>query len=105
MSIDASREKSTIALICDDALGGYTAIDSRKFASEFIKRREAAKAGIPISSIQGSLEISSSIDDSDGWTPVGVGSKPSTAEPLATVAISENKFVTVSKGKKKKNRK
>ena len=28
-----------IYTICDDTLGGYHAIDSRKFANEFIKRR------------------------------------------------------------------
>lgn len=42
MSIDHNSNSSMIHTICYDTLGGYTAIDSRKFALEFIKRRQAS---------------------------------------------------------------
>ncbi|KAI8817426.1 uncharacterized protein EV422DRAFT_570773 [Fimicolochytrium jonesii] len=82
--------------ICDDILGGLTAIDPRKFADEFVRKRKADASGEPTS--PGAVEA--------GWTavgsvgaavPVGVG-----AVGLDTFESGGNRFVVVGKGSKKK---
>ncbi|TPX40378.1 hypothetical protein SeMB42_g06034 [Synchytrium endobioticum] len=77
-------ESSTLHMVCDDTLGGLTAIDPRKFADEFVKRRHADR------------------DDS-----VGISGG---ATRLANVSsLSEfdtgNRFVTVNSKKKLKGKK
>ncbi|KAJ3211362.1 hypothetical protein HDU82_006024 [Entophlyctis luteolus] len=42
-----TNETRTISMICDDTLGGLTAIDPIKFADEFVRRRKADAANDP----------------------------------------------------------
>ena len=72
------NEPSTLIMICDDTLGGFTSIDSRRFGEEFIKRRRALK-----------IDTGSSLS-----------SLNSSAESLVT--SPSDKFVTVTKKKKSK---
>ncbi|TPX64602.1 hypothetical protein SpCBS45565_g05773 [Spizellomyces sp. 'palustris'] len=81
----AMNDTATLQMICDDTLGGLTAIDPRKFADEFSKKRRADASGSSISS--------------DGWTAVGP-TAPSTVS--LDVFDSGNKFVVVGKQSKKK---
>lgn len=75
-------DSGTIQMICDDTLGGLTAIDPRKFAEEFGKKRRA--------DLSGEMErVSGSNGGSNGLE----------------VFESGNKFVVVKGGKKKKGRK
>ncbi|KAJ3120894.1 hypothetical protein HK100_012606 [Physocladia obscura] len=41
------NEPKTISMVCDDTLGGLTAIDPIKFADEFVRRRKADAANDP----------------------------------------------------------
>jgi hypothetical protein len=83
-------ETSTTYIVCDDTLGGLTAIDPRKFADEFLKRRRA---------------------DEQGWTSVSAGSggaAPSSAAVNNSFKGYEsvNSFTVVGqKAGKKKNKK
>ena len=70
-------------MICDDTLGGLTAIDPRKFGEEFLKRRRADMNG-----------AFGSVD--------GVGASSGTG---LEGFESANKFVVVGKGAKKKKSK
>lgn len=79
MSISV-KESGTIGMICDDALGGFTSIQSRKFAEEFIRRRSAANQNHP----------------QQQRSPV--------PEALAQFT-DDNKFVMVKGGKKKNKKK
>ncbi|KAJ3017113.1 hypothetical protein HKX48_003709 [Thoreauomyces humboldtii] len=77
--------------ICDDILGGLTAIDPRKFAEEFIRKRKADANGAAIAA-------------SESWTAVsGSAPAPATAASLDTFD-SGNKFVVVGKQSKKKGK-
>lgn len=38
------NDQQTIYTICDDTLGGLTAVDPRKFAGEFIDRRKGKQS-------------------------------------------------------------
>jgi hypothetical protein len=104
------KEASTITMICEDALGGQSTIDSRKFANEFIKRRQADIAGVPYSGPTDTFVTSNlkANEDNNGWTSVvgsGLRSSLTQVEPIITIA-SENKFAVVGKySKKKKNKK
>lgn len=85
-------------MICDDALS--SAIDSRKFASEFINRRNADLNGVPYSA--------PTVDNDGGWTSVKKnvsGNNTSGASPNggAGSAAADDGFEVV--GKKKKGRK
>ncbi|KAJ3273316.1 hypothetical protein HDV01_004533 [Terramyces sp. JEL0728] len=84
-------ETTTIRQICNDALGGFTSIDCRKFSEEFILRRQADLSGDP-----------NSWKDNE-WNEVKGGAHPSrpSRENSGTFA-SENKFVVVGKKKNKK---
>ena len=83
-----------IRSICDDTLGGFTCIDSRKFADEFLKRRKADRKN----------------NGEDNWSVSAAKSmnftKPKKAESKGTGMEgfeNGNKFVTVKikkKGKK-----
>eukprot|EP00842_Homolaphlyctis_polyrhiza_P006616 jgi/Hompol1/6956/HPOL_002397-RA len=113
MSIPA-KESATITMICDDTLGGSTAIDPRKFANEFIHRRRtesAAASSAAAGSTAGNQEAARLLqqrqmqqDQEEGWSTVAI--KPTsttiTAEPAASFADA-NKFVV--KTNKKKNKK
>ncbi|KAJ3359934.1 hypothetical protein HDU91_004764 [Kappamyces sp. JEL0680] len=83
------KETATITMICDDALA--SAIDSRAFANEFIKRRTADLAGVV---------YSPSVHD-DGWT--SVSGKGSMAAGGNGAKEKDQGFEVV--GKKKKGRK
>ncbi|KAJ3043398.1 hypothetical protein HDV00_005096 [Rhizophlyctis rosea] len=84
LSIPAT-DSGTTQMICDDTLGGLTAIDPRKFADEFMKRRRADASGVGVESLNGA----------GGASGTGLESFE-----------SANKFVVVGKGaKKKKSRK
>ncbi len=90
MSVDV-KEVSTIKMICDDALA--SALDSRKFADEFIKRRLADLQGTPYNPKT----------DSNGWTSVTKGPAPTTVKTGSSPTINDNGFEVVGKkGKKKK---
>jgi hypothetical protein len=112
LSLDI-KETATLTMICDDALGGSTAIDSRKFADEFVKRRQADVSGVayasPVSdSFPTRTAPSKAETDDQGWTSVGGGNpKPTQVQQSSAPTIaSENKFVVVGKsGKKKKSKK
>ncbi|TPX37157.1 hypothetical protein SmJEL517_g01056 [Synchytrium microbalum] len=77
-------EASTLQLICDDTLGGLTAIDARKFADEFVRRRRS--------------------DREETTTPGGGSSRPSSANSMADFDTG-NRFVVVNKKKQVKPRK
>jgi len=59
------KETSTITMICDDALG--SAIDSRKFATEFINRRRADLNGVAYDASQATVSASGGGGE---WTSV-----------------------------------
>lgn len=108
------KETSTISLICDDALGGSTSIDSRKFADEFIKKRGNDLAGIPWKAPTETLKplldkVNKSDSEQGVWTPVGGGSARTVIPNNHTSSSSilkENKFALVGgKTKKKKGKK
>ncbi|KAJ3181282.1 hypothetical protein HDU87_001413 [Geranomyces variabilis] len=91
------NESDITQSICDDILGGLTAIDPRKFAEEFGRRRKADANG---SVVSGSGDV--------GWTPVGASASGAGAaggshggNSLDTFD-SGNKFVVVGKQTKKK---
>jgi len=84
MSIDYNSNSSMIHTICDDTLGGYTAIDSRKFALEFIRRRQAVAEG-------GWQTVRETASGRDGRVSGGGGGGFETV----------NKFVVVGKKKKR----
>ena len=93
-------------MICDDALGGSTSIDSRKFADEFIKRRSADQQGIVYASPVTETIPTPTKQDDNGWTSVGGGNpRPVSAPSTNNTIASENKFVVVGKSGKKKNKK
>lgn len=81
MMIDVS-DSATIYDICNDTLGGYTSIDSRRFAEEFIRRRR--------------------MDASHGGNWETITSGPSSASSSNNISGFEttNKFVVVGKKKK-----
>ncbi|KAI9209481.1 uncharacterized protein BJ171DRAFT_118358 [Polychytrium aggregatum] len=91
-----TNETATVVSICDDTLGGLTAIDPRKFAEEFQRRRKIEQA-------------SGALADSAGWNTVGVSANnqgvtlggPANLEGFDT----GNKFVVVGKSKKSKGKK
>jgi hypothetical protein len=99
-------------MICDDALGGSTSVHSRKFADEFIKRRQAEMNGVVYQSPVGDTfaarsPVANTNSEDQGWTSVGNGTvRPVQAQQTTPNIASENKFVVVGKtGKKKKNKK
>ncbi|KAI8810195.1 hypothetical protein BJ742DRAFT_802469 [Cladochytrium replicatum] len=97
MSIPRS-ETSTLLSVCDDTLGGLTAIDPRKFGEEFIRRR-ASGGG---SADRGAV----SPDNSAGGAERSV---PGVVKGVLGAALDDfdtgNRFVTVGgKGKKKKQK-
>ena len=57
-------------MICDDTLGGFTAIDARRFGEEFIKRRRAEKAGVQISTGQIPSSSITPAESLDKFVPV-----------------------------------
>ncbi|KAJ3086378.1 hypothetical protein HK102_013208 [Quaeritorhiza haematococci] len=83
----AIPDADTIKLICDDTLGGLTAMDARKFAEEFMRRRKSDSSSSS-SGVGGS--------PSAAWGGVETG-----FEGLET----QNKFVMVGKAAKKKKKK
>ncbi|TPX56223.1 hypothetical protein PhCBS80983_g04675 [Powellomyces hirtus] len=87
------HEPAITQSICDDILGGLTAIDPRKFADEFIRKRKADASG-------SSLTAASATEG--GWTSVGSGAVA--PQPVQTLDSfdSGNKFVVVGKQNKKK---
>ncbi|KAI9098690.1 hypothetical protein DFS34DRAFT_649391 [Phlyctochytrium arcticum] len=87
LSISIS-DQATLQMICDDTLGGLTAIDPHKFADEFSRRRKADASGISLAS--------------EGWTSVGSGAAPGLPTATLETFDSGNKFVMVGKGSKKK---
>jgi hypothetical protein len=56
------NDSPTTYSICDDTLGGLTAIDPRKFADEFIRRRKIDSMGGAPAGAAG---------DQGGWSTVG----------------------------------
>ncbi|KAJ3416190.1 hypothetical protein HDV05_002835 [Chytridiales sp. JEL 0842] len=86
------NDSFTTFSICDDTLGGLTAIDPRKFAEEFMRRRKADVA-------------SGSGGSEGGWTSVGGSAAPAGAIPGGTFKSFEstNSFTVV--GQKAKNKK
>ncbi|KAJ3165626.1 hypothetical protein HDU88_004113 [Geranomyces variabilis] len=95
------NESAIMQSICDDILGGLTAIDPRKFAEEFGRRRKADAQGTVVS---GAGDV--------GWTPVGASATSSGGAGSAAAGNrggnslqsfdSGNKFVVVGKQTKKK---
>ncbi|KAJ3156215.1 hypothetical protein HDU86_003978 [Geranomyces michiganensis] len=93
------NESAITQSICDDILGGLTAIDPRKFAEEFVRRRKADANG---SVVSGPGDV--------GWTPVGSSAAASGAGAAGgnhggnslEAFDSGNKFVVVGKQNKKK---
>ncbi|KAI8896580.1 hypothetical protein BC833DRAFT_596935 [Globomyces pollinis-pini] len=115
MSVDI-KESSTITMICDHSIGGFTAIDSRKFADEFIQKRRAELSGqspwTPTNEPAKKQPVAAaSTDDDAGWTAVGGhGKAPQLSTNPITTFASDNKFTAVvgkgqSGNKKKKNKK
>lgn len=103
------REAATIALVCIEALGGYSAIHHKKFADAFISRRRADLAGGPSAWSQSleNLVITPQASNSAGWATVH--HKHPAAANISNVIeslASDNKFVqVVGKNKKKKGKK
>ncbi|KAJ3180721.1 hypothetical protein HDU87_001834 [Geranomyces variabilis] len=98
------NESAITQSICDDILGGLTAIDPRKFAEEFGRRRKADAQGTVVS---GAGDV--------GWTSVGASATASGAGDTGAAKgnrggsdnslqsfDSGNKFVVVGKQTKKK---
>ncbi|KAJ3166600.1 hypothetical protein HDU88_003082 [Geranomyces variabilis] len=91
------NESAITQSICDDILGGLTAIDPRKFAEEFGRRRKADASGTVVS---GSGDV--------GWTPIGASASGAGAAggnhggSSLDSFDSGNKFVVVGKQTKKK---
>ncbi|KAI8926187.1 hypothetical protein BC831DRAFT_457831 [Entophlyctis helioformis] len=124
------REAATITMICDDTLGGSTAIDPRKFADEFLRRRRADQPGAsgpgaawsavsapaapaaPVTASIGSVAAAAAAANAPepGWSkvPAAKAASPGVVdgEGLALFA-DDNKFVIRggAGGKKKKNKK
>ena len=117
------KEHTTITMICDDTLGGNTAIDPRKFADEFLRRRRADASGSPwvltsqeLDEPQKGLKVTTSQEneadvngDDEGWNTVQSGRGSASSNPSSVPGITsfsnENKFVVVQSGKKKKKKK
>ncbi|KAJ3295147.1 hypothetical protein HK104_002957 [Borealophlyctis nickersoniae] len=83
-----AADTGTLQLVCDDTLGGLTAIDPRKFADEFARRRRADANG-----------------SSEGWSGVASGGATTTAGAALEGFDTGNKFVVVKQGKKKRSKK
>lgn len=83
MLLSISGDTTTIMSICDDTLGGFTSVDSRKFAMEFCKRRLADR------------------ESTAARQSGSAGFKDPTIGHLET----GNKFVVVNPKKKKKGKK
>ena len=90
-------ERATLAMVCDDALVGYSAVDPRKFVDVYIKRRKAELSGQPYHGPNESISPSKKEEDG-GWTPVG--NKPPPAAPMPVSAPVKAKS-NATKGKKK----
>ena len=97
------KESATIAMICDDTLGGYTSIDSRKFAEEFLRRRAS-----DTSENNNAAWVASTT--SKGANPVAPepSSRESTTSNTHDLSLAnfadDNKFVIVQSSKKKKKK-
>ena len=93
-------------MICDDTLGGLTAIDARKFADEFLKRRRGDKddAGGVSSASSRSLSASpmSGMDSSSNIMALMLKT-PSIQTDLDF--DTGNRFVIVGQKKKSKGKK
>lgn len=83
MSLSAG-DSGTIFTICDDALGGLTFLDPRKFANEFISRRKG--------------DVFGSVDKPTTMQPIN----PNKGINELTGFTTGNKFVVVDAKKKKK---
>ncbi|KAH9269446.1 hypothetical protein BASA83_008529 [Batrachochytrium salamandrivorans] len=111
------KESATITMICDDTLGGSTAIDPRKFADEYIRRRQAEAAGTPWSSTSAESSRHPNLAmaqppppptaaQEPGWSTVTSSKNgPLVAPDSLSSFADENKFVVKTAGKKKKNKK
>jgi hypothetical protein len=99
------KESNTIAMICDDALGGYSSIHPKKFAEAYISRRRADLSGGP-SAWDNSTE-NLTLQNESGWTNVRShrSSAHSATPPDLEGFVSENKFTPVSTNSKKKKNK
>ncbi|KAI8811032.1 hypothetical protein BJ742DRAFT_148360 [Cladochytrium replicatum] len=98
MSIPRS-ETSTLLSVCDDTLGGLTAIDPRKFGEEFIRRRAAG----------GGSADGGAVSPDSGVSGGAERSVPGVVKGVTGAALDDfdtgNRFVTVGgKGKKKKQK-
>lgn len=101
------KDFSTVAAVCDDSLGGFTAIDPRKFAHAFIERRRAdIKAG---PSSWASLENVNKLvltrdvkKSADEWINVKPTQKGGKSQPTS---VGESDMFVPVQGKKKKGKK
>ncbi|KAL5032691.1 hypothetical protein BDV3_001246 [Batrachochytrium dendrobatidis] len=104
------KESATITMICDDTLGGSTAIDPRKFADEYIRRRQAEASGTHWSAQSSAesdrhpnLTILQPVAAESEWSTVPVGKGEFVTGDSLDSFADKNKFVI--KSNKKKNKK
>jgi hypothetical protein len=103
------KDASIITNICDDSLGGYTAIDARKFAENFVKRRRLDSKGgaSEWASLDNIVSPVLPKEKKDEWhTQKGTSRNASVSGSASDLKgfANENKFAQVL-GKKKKNKK
>lgn len=98
------KESATISMICDDALGGFTMIDPRKFAANFIKYRRADLDGGP-GSWSGPPANVTTGKNNDGWTNIPQTRPTQAAAPFVLESLNgQNQFAAVGAKKKNKNK-
>jgi hypothetical protein len=94
------NDASVIRNVCDDSLGGYTAIDSRKFAENFVKRRMLdSKGGTSECALDNIVS-----PKKDEWNTHSIKGKSMAGVLLATCAAYDDDGFTVVTNKRR-NRK